>query len=668
MKKEFKVKGLVASGMVLQRNKINCICGTADVYADILMTFRGVTTITQADEEGNWRIEFSAKEAGGPFELKLQCDDKNIVYKDVYVGEVWVSSGQSNAQLPMERMRFSYSEEFNLRENPKIRMITVPIAYSFKEEQEYIENPTWIAASPETLGQMSGTGYFFAKKLVEELDIPVGIINASQGGSPITSWINKKSFEELNKTEYLKQLEFFEDDANVESKKQELQDNSNAWYAKLNEGAAAPDFSSDEGWTCVKLPDDIEIGSAGFTWFKKEIELTQTQIDHFNARKTWLWMGTIVEADTIFVNGVQVGSTAYCYPPRRYVVPGGTLKVGKNLITIRVQLNYKTQKIRFYKEKPYYLFTEDVYVEPCACRNLQKVESSLAPIDGECISLSGEWKYKTTTKVDDIPPGLFFEWQPTALYNSMLAPCFNHAIAGFLWYQGESNSGQYAEYKELLKKMIKLWRTKFKYGDKNAPFIVIQLPNWSDGRDENICAVNSEWANMREVQAEAVEETDNTAIVISIESGEWNDLHPEKKLGTSTRAALEALRINYGQRYLPYSPKLINYTKKFNKYVLEFDCSSSSLYTCVVEGKRGKWEIESSDKKIYGFSFLYEKNGEECVVEAKATLKSDYSVEVKKPLGIGNIKELRFLWADSPAPVNLYSRGWLPVGPFRVKL
>lgn len=668
MKKEFKVKGLIASGMVLQRNKVNCICGTADVYSDILMTFRGVTTITQSDEEGNWRLEFSPKDAGGPFELKIQCDDINLVYKDVYVGEVWVNSGQSNAQLTMERMRFSYPEEFSLRENPKIRMITVPITYSFKEEQEYIENPTWIQASPETLGQMSGTGYFFAKKIVEELDVPVGIINASQGGSPITAWMNKKSFEELNKVDYLKQLEFFEDDANVEAKKQELQNNTNAWYAKLNEGAAAPDFSSDDGWKKVNLPDDIEIGSAGFTWFKKEIELTQTQVDHFNARKTWLWMGTIVEADTIFVNGVQVGSTAYCYPPRRYVVPGGTLKAGKNLITIRVQLNFKAQKIRFYKEKPYYLFTDDVYVEPCACRNLQKVENTLAPVEGECISLSGEWEYKTTTKIDDIPPGLFFEWQPTALYNSMLAPCFNHAIAGFLWYQGESNAGQYAEYKELLKKMIKLWRTKFVYGSKTAPFIVIQLPNWSDGHNEDICAVNSEWANMREVQAEVVEETENAGIVISIEAGEWNDLHPEKKLGTSTRAALEALRINHGQKFLSYAPKLSNYTKRLTKYLLEFDCSNTTLYTCKVEGKTGKWEIESTDKKVYGFSFLYEKDGEEFVIEAKATLKSDYTVEVKKPFGKGKLKELRFLWADSPAPVNLYSRGWLPVGPFRIKL
>lgn len=668
MKKEFKVKGLISSGMVLQRNKINCICGTADVYSDILMTFRGVTTITQSDEDGNWRIEFSAKDAGGPFELKLQCEDKNIVYNDVYVGEVWVSSGQSNAQLPMERMRFSYPQEFNLRENPKIRMITIPITYSFDGEKNSIENPKWIAASPETIGQMSGTGYFFAKKLSEDLDVPVGIINASQGGSPITSWMNKQSLDELSKTEYLTQLEYFENEANVEAKKQELQDTTNAWYAKLNEGSAAPDFNTDEGWSKVNLPTDIEIGSAGYTWFKKEIELNQTQVDHFNGKKTWLWMGTIVEADTIFVNGVQVGSTAYCYPPRRYEVPGGTLKAGKNLITIRVQLNAKTQQIRFYKEKPYYLFTEDVYVEPCACRNFQKEDVSLIPVDAECISLSGEWKYKTTTKIDDIPPGLFFEWQPTALYNSMLAPCFNHAIAGFLWYQGESNAGQYAEYKELLKKMIKLWRTKFIYGSKNAPFIVVQLPNWSDGHNEDICAVNSEWANMREAQEEAVEETDNAGIVISIEAGEWNDLHPEKKLATSTRAALEALRINYGQKYLSYSPKLINYTKKINKYLLEFDCSNSTLYACKVEGNIGKWEIEANDKKVYGFSFLYEKNGEEFIAEAKATLKSDYSVEVKIPLVKGKLKEIRYLWADSPAPVNLYSRGWLPVGPFRVKL
>ena len=201
MKNKLIVKGLFGSGMVLQRNKINCVYGTADGYTDIMMTFRGVTSITQSDEFGNWKLEFSPGEAGGPFEMVIKADAERIEYNDIYVGEVWVSSGQSNAQLPMERMKFTYPREFKLPENPKIRMFTVPIRWSLNGEEDDFEHgenaPAWIAASPKTLGQMSGTGYFFAKKLSEELDVPVGIINASQGGSPIASWLSKAALEEM---------------------------------------------------------------------------------------------------------------------------------------------------------------------------------------------------------------------------------------------------------------------------------------------------------------------------------------------------------------------------------------------------------------------------------------------------------------------------------------
>ena len=135
MKGTFKIKGIVGSGMVLQRNKINCIYGTAEVYSDVIMEFRGTTSITQSDEDGNWKIEFSPGEAGGPFEMSIKCDEHRVEFNDIYVGEVWVSSGQSNAQLPMERMKFSYPEEFMQPRNERIRMLTVPINWSLDGEK-----------------------------------------------------------------------------------------------------------------------------------------------------------------------------------------------------------------------------------------------------------------------------------------------------------------------------------------------------------------------------------------------------------------------------------------------------------------------------------------------------------------------------------------------------
>ena len=255
MKGEFKIKGIVGSGMVLQRNKINCIFGSAEVYSDVMLTFRGITSITQSDEEGNWKLEFSPGEAGGPFEMLVQCDDKKIKFDEVYVGEVWVNAGQSNAQLPMERMRFSYPEEFLQPEDKFIRMITIPIDWSLDGEKDELRQTVteanadegtkaqnqsggvkWECASPQTLGDMSGTGYFFAKKLREDLRVPVGIINASQGGSPITAWMSQEALEEMgDKQDYLKELKKFQNKEYQEKTRKKINDDLQKWYAEIEE-------------------------------------------------------------------------------------------------------------------------------------------------------------------------------------------------------------------------------------------------------------------------------------------------------------------------------------------------------------------------------------------------------------------------------------------------
>lgn len=686
MKGTFKIKGIVGSGMVLQRNKINCVYGTAEVYSDVIMEFRGTTSITQSDEDGNWKLEFSPGEAGGPFEMVIKSDSHKVEFTDVYVGEVWVNSGQSNAQLPMERLKFSYPEEFEQPRNDKIRMITIPINWSLDGEKDEIvdvgwqsnadegtkaENMSsgvkWECASPETLGGMSGTGYFFAKKLSAELDIPVGIINASQGGSPIASWLSRQALEEMgDKEEFLKQADKFIDKEVAAATQKEFADNQQKWGQELFAALKTPDFEKDDGWTDVQIPADISVESAGLYWFKKTIELTAEQVSHFNTYKTWLWMGTIVDADAAFVNGVEVGSTPYCYPPRRYVVPSGTLHEGKNTIVLRVQKNSAGGPIRFFTEKPYYLFTDNTFVAPCVCRNFEGRTESLYPLDGERIDLSGNWKMCLGAQIRDMPSQMFFEWLPTALYNSMLAPCFKHAIAGALWYQGESDAFRPAEYKGMLVKLIELWRHKFVYGAKDLPFVVVQLPNFSNGHSEDFTSLQESWSELRQAQADAAEIAGRTGLAVAIDAGEWNDLHPEKKKTTGYRAAYEALRIAYGKSYISPAPKADFCEFKKNKFKVHFDCGNSELIACEVNGKVADVNTENKKGTVYGFSLLCSKKGIESVIDTEAKIISDNTVEVEVPRGVGDVKELRYLWSDSPAPVNLYSRNQLPAAPFRI--
>ena len=687
MKGTFKIKGIFGSGMVLQRNKINCVYGTAEVYSDVIMEFRGTTSITQADEDGKWKLEFSPGEAGGPYTMVIKSDAHKVEFTDVYVGEVWVSSGQSNAQLPMERMKFSYPEEFEQPRNERIRMITIPINWSLDGEKDELSDVLWessadegtkadnlsagvkwVCASPETLGDMSGTGYFFAKKLSKELDVPVGIINASQGGSPIASWLSRQALEEMgDKAEFLKQADEYVDKEKAAAKQKELADNQQQWFKELFGELKTPDFENDEGWSDVQIPGDIPVEKAGIVWFKKTVELTAEQVSHFDTYKTWLWMGTIVDADTTYVNGKEVGSTPYCYPPRRYIVPAGTLHEGKNTIVVRVQKNSCHGPIRFFEEKPYYLFTDNTFVAPCVCRNFESRTESLYPLDGERIELTGNWKMITGAQVRDCPPQMFFEWIPTALYNSMLAPCFKHTIAGALWYQGESDAFRPAEYKSMLVKLIELWRHKFVYGAKDLPFVVVQLPNWSDGNSEDYTSLQVSWSELRQAQIDAAEIAGRTGVAITIDAGEWNDLHPEKKKTVGSRAANEALRIAYGKSYLSPSPKADFCEFKKNKFTVHFDCGSSALIACEVNGKIADVNIENKKGTVYGFSLLCSKKGVQSVVETEAKLVSDNTVEVSVPHGVGDVLELRYLWSDSPAPVNLYSRNQLPAAPFRIK-
>lgn len=676
---DFCTKGLAASNMVLLQNAVNCVTGTAPEGSLITMNFRGQTCSCKTDKNGNWKLEFQVGEACVSEKMILTCDksEKEIVFENVAAGEVWLCSGQSNMQLQMERLKFTYPEEFKNPENQNIRMITIPVTFTFEGEQDSINNPQWFSAAPETLAPMSGTAYFFAKKLWQELGIPVGIINASQGGTPITAWMNAKSMEGIGN--YLNRLEELKQPGFVENQKAKEQKAGDEWNAKImaedkgmKESWEKLDFDSlGSNWQTVSIPGKFDFfENGGIAWFKKEVELTQAQLDHLKKNGARLWLGTIQDADRVYVNGEQVGITYYIYPPRRYGFDADLLKPGKNTITMRVQQNGSWAKMFFWDEKHYALASDDIRVIPVAIRNVENVEG-VSPLDGKSdkgvyISLKGEWKVKTGCQVENAPGTTFFEYEPTAQYNAMLAPCFTHAVRGALWYQGESNAGGWSEYKELLCRMIKLWRSKFTYcPEEEMPFIIMQLPLWGNVSKPDSNTAFSDWALLRETQNEASEKTYNTAVAVNIDGGEWNDLHPEKKLTGGSRAAEQALRIAYGKPF-PSPAKIKEASETENGFILKFDYEKP-LEAFASEGEFV--DFSKKDSEVQGVTVLYEKDGKEESALCKAELKEDNSVfvnlssEIKKD----SVKEVRYLWSNCPVCINLYSGG-MPVMPGRVIL
>lgn len=702
MSKKFCVLGLYADGMVLQRNALNCAFGTAACGSKLSLYFRNNCYNVVAGSDDRWKIEFNPGEAGGPFELKIVCEEDTVTYSDVFVGEVWVTSGQSNAQLPMARLQYSFPEDMQLPKNDNIRIITVPITFSYDGEKETVNEPRWLCACPENIALFSGTSYFFAKRLSAELGVPVGIINTAQGGSPITSWMSEDSLKELGKTEYLEILEGWRktDAVKNQAEKQTLE--YAKWEAELNrkdkgwnehwENLSFEEIKDSSEWQDCFIPNNFsDLSEGGICWFKKEIELTAAEVASLSREEIKLWLGVIVEADKVWVNGTFCGETGYCYPPRRYKIPAGVLKAGKNTVTIRVMKNGPVP-IRFYEDKPYKIFTSN-----------------------KTISLSGEWKKCVTCQMPSRPENIFFEWQPTALYNSMLAPAFNHAVAGAVWYQGESNSLKAYEYQALLEKMIELWREKFTYSPKNMPFVVIQLPNWGDGYNDEDCNYPEDWAWLRQAQEQAAAESGNTGLAVTIDAGEWNDLHPEDKRTVGNRAAEQALRLAYKKNYAePVKAVGIKVSADGTKITVEF----------------GGEEIVTKDGTdlVPGFAFCSQWAGTGSIRKAgdrplyfaaQGKLVSPHSVEVELPeqvSGAGAVKacahtnaladtnahnatdalantdahnatnartdtsapqtknaqdssisgtfELRYLWTNGPRAVNLYSKSGLPVVPF----
>ena len=647
-----KVLGIYADGMVLQRNTINCIFGEG-AEGEVSLSFRDTTAKATAQSDGRWKIEFNPGEAGGPFELKLTSGSDTVTFKDVWVGEVWVNSGQSNAQLPMDRLRFSYPHRMKLPKNDNIRMITVPITFSYDGPKDSVENPTWICASPETIAQMSGTAYFFASYLEQELGVPVGIINASQGGSPITSWMSEESLKQLGKTNYIDLLEKWRKPGAVKEQQEREQRANAEWFKNLEaadtglkehwESLSFEEISNDNSWETCFIPNNFyDLKEGGVCWFKKEIDISSAELAALTMpnEDIRLWLGVIVESDKAWVNGVYCGETPYCYPPRRYIIPKDVLHPGKNTITVRVVKTNQTP-IRFYEDKTYAIFNSK-----------------------QRLSLDGEWKKRTACDAPSAPGGTFFEWQPTALYNSMLAPAFNYAVAGALWYQGESNTWGSFEYADLLSTMIATWRQKFTYAPKNMPVVVVQLPKWGDGYKDEQRNYPEDWAWLRKAQADGVAAAGNAALATMIDAGEWNDLHPEDKIVVGERAAREAMRIAYGKESAT-APVMKDFTVASDKVTVRFD-----------------QEVIMNNSELVGIQGLYfvcRRDGEmpfagpdSLHIKAKGDVTGADTIEVEIPAQIKEsgypVKELRYLWTNCPEFVTLYSKNGLPAQPFIVKL
>ncbi len=620
---QIKLPKLISDGAILQRDTALKIWGWAAPNEVVELNFNNTTYSAKANDTGDWQLMLPPQKAGGPFEFVFNASNQVIV-KNVLFGDVWVCSGQSNMELPMERLKDAYPEVIKNSENNEIRQFLVPDKYDFVETHNDLDAGSWVEANPTNLLQFSGVAYFFAKELYNKYKVPVGLINAALGGSPVESWMSEdvlKIFpESYNELQKFKDSVFVTEIENRDKKRQA------DWYAELNkkDKGFIKEYEwflnaiNDQNWQVMCIPGywkNESVGDVnGVVWFRKTINIPKNMV----GKKTSLWLGRVVDQDHVYVNGNFVGTTGYQYPPRKYLVSNDILKEGENNITIRV-INEQGNG-GFVLDKPYFLAVEN-----------------------DTIHLKGNWKYKLGTTMNPLQSPTFIRWKPTGLYNAMIAPLLNYKIKGVIWYQGEANTSNPEQYFTAFPAMIKNWRTKWGIGD--FPFLYVQLANFME---EVETPTESNWALLRQAQLETLN-VSNTGMAVITDLGEWNDIHPLNKQDVGKRLAQEAFKLGYRESKVSLSPipKSCKFSKK--KVKITFDYVATGLLS-----KNGKplTYFEVSNDGIHFFKAS-------AVIKGKDVIVWNYEIE--------NPKIVRYAWANNPAKANLFSKEGLPASPFQIK-
>ena len=622
---QIRLPRLISDGVVLQRDQDLELWGWASPDERIRIEVAGQKLRTRADGEGKWSVQLPAQPAGGPFELQLSGKNE-VTVSNVMFGDVWVCSGQSNMTIPMERVKEVYPEDIATANEPAIREFFVATMTDLSGPREDFPEGEWKVVTPENVMSMSAIGYFFARRLHDTYDVPIGIINTAVGGTPIEAWTSAEglsAFPDLTET-----IARNQDTAYIRSLSGGGGARPSCPPPVTDRGLQEKWYAADyrpQGWQDINIPgywEDQGVADLnGTVWYRREVTVPAA----WAGKELKLFMGRIVDADFVYVNGEQVGNITYQYPPRRYTVPAGLLKAGKNLIAVRV-LNYGG-KGGFVPEKPYYL------------------------TDGaDSLDLKGTWQYKVG---EVFPPrsrngggggGFPFvaQNQPTALYNAMVAPLERFGVKGFTWYQGESNVTRAQQYYAYLPALLRDWRAQFGQGD--LPFLTVQLANFQDA---TYLPVESQWAVLRDAQLQSLA-LPNTGLAVTTDIGEWNDIHPLDKLDVAERLALNARHLAYGEDDLIFSGPIYRSDTVMGKEI-------RVRFAQVGAGLKTSDGLSPAYFAIAGYDRNYvwadaRIDGDEVVVSSE---------EVPQP------RYVRYAWADNPFGANLTNDRGLPASPFQ---
>ncbi len=625
---DVRLPNVFGSHMVLQRRKPVPVWGWADAGEKVTVTFDNQVKTGKTGKDGKWMLTLDPMEAGGPYTLTVKGRKTSATFDDVLLGDVWVCSGQSNMEFSLSNV-INAKAEIKAANYPTIRQFLAKKSLSLLPKDDI--DGSWTACSPETAARFTAVGYFFAQRLQSELNVPIGLVNTTWGGTHVETWTSKEGLTH--------DAELAAATANAPTDAEAMRQSGMKRIDKLlakQQNGKLPTFAEERTWATsdydahdwktMSVPGDWQWSGLpefdGVVWFRREVIID----DAVTPKNVTLRFGASDDIDSTYVNGQLVGTTRE-RKARTYSLPDGLLKPGRNVIAVRID-------------------------DMGGSGGIMGGGSQLG-LTGTNVeeSLSGTWQYRVA-KVYPTSYNAGPNTYGSLLFNSMVRPLIPYAIKGVIWYQGETNADRANQYRRAFPLLIRDWRQQWasatpggvkQPADADFPFLFVQLANF--GTSDN--SQGSNWAELREAQTMALS-LPNTGMAVTSDIGNPSDIHPRNKQDVGKRLAAEALRVAYGKAGVSAGPMYDARTTTGNRVTLTFKNVGTGLVAHDKYGYLKGFQIAGADEVFY-----YAKAE---IVGDAVVVSSD---SVAAPVAV------RYGWANDNGESNLYNKEGFPAVPFR---
>lgn len=608
----------------------------------------------QVGSDGRWRVQLPPLLASAsPLTLRVTCGSESISRRDVLVGEVWLCGGQSNMEWPIGASHGGAAFAASLPAT--VRCFTAPhdMAVAPLEAQP----AEWLVATAQNAQNFTAVGSWFAAKIQESLDVPVGLLSINWGGSLAQSWtpadiaikhpvFSKRITAEQALGRAYEQRSAAEKQLDL-SNASAAYDGAIAQYWKTLQGQE-PGFAQQwksarvdaaDGWSTGEVPGEhgSTVGTEslakfdGATWWRRTVSVPQSWV----GRDLRIALGPIDDSDIAWVNGTEVGRTTGLHSAsRNYVVPAAAVLSSAIDVAVFVLDTGGAGGMTGQADR--------MVIRPASTE-------ALSAADAKPVSLAGEWQWKRGLEgggnfAPSPPTGTshpLLAWNAFgAMWNAMMAPVATYGIRGAIWYQGESNADNAQEYRQLLPLLIRAWRASWQQGD--FPFGIVQLAGFQAASENPVEGV---WSELRDAQLNTLRFVPACGLAVTLDVGDANDIHPRDKKSVGNRLAQWALAQVYGKGGESSGPIFLSAVKQGATMVLTFDHAAG--LQSVGGAPVGGFAIAGSDGKFEW---------------ANATIVGS-TVIVSHPK-ITDPTAVRYAWSCNPVRANLINGAGLPASPF----